>query len=56
VAGYWVEPVDGVAMSVIVFKTKEAAERPVRNAQPGDSPAPGVTVQSVEIRRVLANF
>jgi hypothetical protein len=56
VAGYWLEPVDGVAMAVIVFKTKEAAERPVPNAQPGDSPAPGVIVQSVEIRRVLGNF
>lgn len=56
VAGYWMEPVDGAGMSIIVFETKEAAERPVPNAQPGDSPAPGVTVESVEIREVWGNF
>ena len=28
---------------------------PVPNAQPGESPAPGVTVESVEIREVIAD-
>jgi hypothetical protein len=56
VAGYFLEPVNGEAMGIIVFDSKEAAERPVPNAQPGESPAPGVTVERVEIREVIGNF
>ena len=53
VAGYWFEPVDGKGLNVIVCESKEVAAMPVPNAQPGESPAPGVTVESVEIREVI---
>jgi hypothetical protein len=56
VAGYWLEPVDGKGMNIIVCDSKEVADMPVPNAQPGDSPAPGVTVESVEIREVIGQF
>jgi len=56
VGGYWMEPVDGKGMSIVVCESKEAAEAPVPNAQPGDSPAPGVTVESVEIREVIGQI
>jgi len=56
VAGYWLEPIDGKGLTIVLFESKEAAERPVPNAQPGDSPAPGVTVERVEIREVIGNF
>lgn len=55
-AGYWLEPVDGKGLTVVIFDTKEAAEAPVPNAQPGDSPAPGVTVERVEIREVIGSL
>jgi hypothetical protein len=56
VAGYWLEPIDGKAMTVVVFESKEGAEAPVPNAQPGESPAPGVTVERVEVREVIAQI
>jgi hypothetical protein len=56
VAGYWFEPVDGKGLNVIVCKSKEVAAMPVPNAQPGESPAPGVTVESVEIREVIGQI
>ncbi len=56
VAGYWFEPVDGRGLNVIVCESKEVAAMPVPNAQPGDSPAPGVTVESVEIREVIGQI
>ena len=51
VAGYWLEPVDGKGMNIIVCESRDVAAMPVPNAQPGESPAPGVTVDSVEIER-----
>jgi len=56
VAGYWLEPVDGKGLTIVFFKSKEAAESPAMNVQPGDSPAPGVTVESVEIREVIGSL
>ena len=56
VAGYWFEPVDGKGLNVIVCESKEVAAMPVPNAQPGESPAPGVTVESVEIREVIGRI
>lgn len=56
VAGYWLQPVDGKGMAIIVFDSKEGAESPVPNAQPGESPAPGVTVERVETREVIGSF
>jgi hypothetical protein len=56
VAGYWLEPVDGKAMAIVVCESKEVAEMPVPNAQPGESPAPGVTVERVDIREVIGQI
>jgi hypothetical protein len=52
VSGYWLEPIDGIGMSVLVFETKEhamtAAEYPV-------PPMPGVTPLDLTIREVVAH-
>lgn len=52
IAGYWLEPVNGVGLSVILFDTEEQA----RQASPpvGPAPAPGATVENVEVRAVVA--
>jgi hypothetical protein len=52
VSAYWLAPVDGIGMSVIVFDTKERAEEAVRYPVP---PLPGVTPLTVEIREVYAS-
>ena len=52
VSGYWLAPVDGIGMSVIVFETEEHAEAAVGYPL---SPLPGVTPLTVEIREVYAS-
>ena len=52
VSAYWLAPVDGIGMSVIVFETKEHAEAAVGYPLP---PLPGVTPLTVEIREVFAS-
>ena len=52
VSAYWLEPIDGVGMSVIVFETKEHAEQAVAYPLP---PLPGVTPLTREIREVYAS-
>jgi len=52
VSAYWLAPVDGIGMSVIVFDTKEHAEEALRYPVP---PLPGVTRLTVEIREVYAS-
>ena len=52
VSAYWLEPVDGIGMSVIVFQTREHAERAAAYPLP---PLPGVTPQTVQIREVFAS-
>jgi len=52
VSAYWLEPVDGIGLSIIVFQTREYAEQAVAYPVP---PLPGVTVQTVEIREVYAS-
>ena len=52
VSAYWLAPVDGVGMSVIVFDTQEHAEEAVRYPVP---PLPGVTPLTIEIREVYAS-
>ncbi|MEU0812493.1 hypothetical protein [Streptomyces sp. NPDC005970] len=50
VTGYWLEPVDGRAFSMTVFEDEQQA----REATPPAVgwTAPGVTIESVEFRRV----
>jgi len=52
VSAYWLAPVDGIGMSVIVFDTKEHAEEAARYPVP---PLPGVTPMTLEIREVYAS-
>lgn len=52
VSAYWLEPIDGVGMSVIVFETKEHAEQGLAYPLP---PLPGVTPLTRGIREVYAS-
>lgn len=55
-AGYWMMPEKGGGASILLFDTKEQAEQPLPNAMPGEHPAPGVTVESVEVLEVVGTF
>jgi len=52
VSGYWLEPVDDVGMSVIVFDTRQHAEEAAAYPVP---PLPGVTLLTVGVREVYAS-
>lgn len=52
VQAYWLEPVDGLGMSVVVFDSREHAEQAA--AYPL-APLPSVTPVAVEIREVFAS-
>jgi hypothetical protein len=52
VSAYWLEPVDGVGMSVIIFETREHAAAALAYPLP---PLPGVTPLTTEIREVYAS-
>ena len=52
VSAYWLEPVDNVGLSVIVFETRQHAEEAMAYPVP---PLPGVTPLKVEIREVYAS-
>ena len=53
VAGYWLEPADGRAISLVLFDTEEQARQ---TAPPlGASPTPGVTIAAVEFQLVTAS-
>ncbi len=52
VSAYWLAPIEGIGMSVIVFETRELAEEAVAYPLP---PLPGVTPLTVEIREVYAS-
>ncbi len=52
VSEYWLAPVDGIGMSVVVFETKEHAEQALACPLP---PLPGVTPLTAEIREVYAS-
>ncbi|MDR0345360.1 MAG: hypothetical protein LBI49_20060 [Nocardiopsaceae bacterium] len=52
VSAYWLEPVDGIGMSVIVFQTREHAEAAAAYPLPA---LPGVTPLTLDIREVYAS-
>jgi hypothetical protein len=52
VSAYWLAPIDGIGMSVIVFETKEHAEQAATYPLP---PLPGVTPLTIEMREVYAS-
>jgi hypothetical protein len=50
VGGYWLDPVDGQGFGFVLFETEDQARR---STPPASSwSAPGVSIGSVEIRRV----
>ena len=53
VAGYWLEPVDGQGLSVVVFKDEAAAKAAAPPV--GTDMGNGVTIASLEFRPVLGN-
>ena len=52
VAGYWLEPSQGKGFSMVLFDTEDQAHASVPPA--GDWTAPGVTIDSIDVRRVAA--
>jgi hypothetical protein len=52
VSAYWLEPIDGIGMSVIVFETRGHAEQAAAYPLP---PLPGVTPLTLDIREVYAS-
>jgi hypothetical protein len=52
VAAYWLEPIDQVGMSVIVFESEEHARTALEYPLPA---LPGVAAIEVQVREVLAS-
>jgi len=52
VCGYWLEPIDGIGTSVLVFENKESADQAAGYPVP---PMPGVTQLDLTIREVFAH-
>jgi hypothetical protein len=56
--GYWLAPLDGRGISVVVFDEEEPARKAADQFQVGEpvGVVEGVTVRTVEVREVLANL
>ena len=52
VGGYWLEPIDGIGTSILVFETKEHADEAAKYPLP---PLPGVTQIDLAVREVFAH-
>lgn len=52
---YWLRSQDNRAMSVIVFESEGAAQALAREIQPEGAPTDAVTLNSVEVRQVVAH-
>ena len=56
VAGYWTRADDGRnGLSMIVFESQDAAQAVAQQLQSSGPPGEGVTLDSVEVREVVAN-
>jgi hypothetical protein len=55
VAGYWLEPVDGMGISVTIWENEQAARAAARLIQPNSSPTTGVKLDRVETRAVIGS-
>ena len=55
VAGYWLEPIDGKGLSVVVFENEDAARAMLAMVKPGSNPSAFVTVESSEVREVAGH-
>lgn len=56
VAGYWLAPDGDRGTSMVIWDSREAAEAAMSQLQPGAHPAPPITVETVELREVIANI
>lgn len=58
--GYWLAPQAGRGIAIVVFDTEDEARKAAAMFKVGEPPMPGapegVTVKTVEVREVLANF
>jgi hypothetical protein len=52
VSGYWLEPIDGIGTSILVFETKAHADEAAKYPVP---PMPGVTTLDLTVREVFAH-
>jgi hypothetical protein len=56
--GYWLAPLGGRGVAIVVFETEEEARAAAAMFSVGEAPMPdapeGVTVRTVEVREVLA--
>ena len=56
--GYWLAPLEGRGVSMVVYETEDAARQAAQMFTIGQPPfpdaPPGVTVRTVEVREVLA--
>jgi hypothetical protein len=60
-AAYWLAPSAGRSVTIVVFDSEEAAQQLAARFQVGEPPAaapgaPPATVESVEVRKVLASL
>jgi hypothetical protein len=52
VSGYWLEPIEGIGTSILVFETKDYADEASKYPVP---PMPGVVVLDLTVREVIAH-
>lgn len=55
VAGYWMRSDDNRGTSVIVFESEENAQALAQQIESGGPPSDAVTLESVEVREVVAH-
>ena len=53
VAGYWLEPLDGRGVSILVFEEEEQARATAPRV--GLSPVPGMVIERAEVAAVMAH-
>jgi hypothetical protein len=59
-AGYWLTPVDGRGVAVLIYDDEQQARTAAAGweigAPPPYAPVAGVTIRSVEVREILASL
>ena len=57
VAGYWLAPVEGKGMSVVIYDDEASARGALEgmSLMIGASPTPGVTIERIETREVIGH-
>ena len=57
VAGYWLEPMVGKGMSVVIYDDEASARGALdtMSTKVGESPTPGITIERIETREVIGH-